>query len=133
MGATGIIPGSQHWERYPASEAEHQEYLSNEHIAEMDRGDYLCFNPNVQHRGRENSTSDLTRKAGVYQFVMGGLQPMETPGAYVQSHIDAPNPDAFDSHYLRQIHSFPYPDDLAGKAGMPVNAEGAAARLRDTA
>jgi hypothetical protein len=137
VGATGIVPGSQHWEAYPTTQAQHDEYVSHEVAAIMDPGDYFVFNPNCQHRGRANVTNltsnPRTRKGGVYQFIMGGLQPMEIPGHAVQRCIDAPGP-CFDDHFLKLTHSFRYPDDLAGKAGTVVqNAEGATAAIRSAA
>lgn len=125
-GATGIVPGSQHWEVYPHSAKQVEEYKRNEVVAEMEVGDYLVFNPNCQHRGRANSTDDRTRKAGVFQFVAGHVQPMEVPGPMVQNCITKPS--SFDDHFLRAVHTFPYPDDLAGKAGLETNAEGTAQR-----
>lgn len=172
-GATGIVPGSQHWETYPATAAQIAEYEANEVIATMAPGDCTCvvcvclacccyclqslcayclltacsllwspclcyfvppdlvFNPNCQHRGRGNTTPHATRKAGVYQFVMGGLQPMEVPGPRVASLVDGDSaPHSFDDAFLKLVHSYPYPDDLAGKAGQAVNAEGAASKAR---
>lgn len=91
----------------------------------------LVFNPNCQHRGRGNTTPHATRKAGVYQFVMGGLQPMEVPGPRVAGLMDGDSaPHSFDDAFLHLVHSYPYPDDLAGKAGQAVNAEGAASKAR---
>jgi hypothetical protein len=57
VGATGIVPGSQHWEAYPTTQRQHDEYVANEVAAIMDPGDYFVFNPNCQHRGRANVTT----------------------------------------------------------------------------
>ena len=51
----GIVPGSQHWESYPATAEQQQEYGANEAVAVMEAGDYFVFNPACQHRGRANA------------------------------------------------------------------------------
>jgi len=130
-GGTGIIPGSQLWEVYPFTKEQHEEFVRNEVIACCNVGDYLVFNPNCQHRGRANSTVDKTRKGGIYQFVFGGLQPMEIPGPTIRKLIEQPEKISdFWDHYLARIHSWRYPQNLAQQNRVKKNAEGLASALR---